>query len=107
MKGKKIITNLLDKCMKVRFYAGMKSKDENIRCEKFRSRNSWKKIDNSLPRTSVARYDFSYFRWIISEIPSISLVKGCSDQREILSDATDKILICKSIESMLQNGRTE
>ena len=27
---------------------------------------------------------------LYSEIPSISLVKGCSDQREILSDATDK-----------------
>ena len=27
---------------------------------------------------------------LYSEIPSISLVKGCSDQREILCDATDK-----------------
>ena len=38
------------------------------------------------------------FRRIISEIPSISLVKGCSDQREILSDATDQNFNSKSIE---------
>ena len=38
------------------------------------------------------------FRRIISETPSISLVKGCSDQREILSDATDQNFNSKSIE---------
>ena len=31
-------------------------------------------------------------------MPSISLVKGCSDQREILSDATDQNFNSKSIE---------
>ena len=39
------------------------------------------------------------FRRIISETPSISLVKGCSDQREILSDATDQNFNSKSIEN--------
>ena len=38
------------------------------------------------------------FRRIIGETPSISLVKGCSDQREILSDATDQNFNSKSIE---------
>ena len=45
-----------------------------------------KKIDNS----KRARKIFLTLDELYSEIPSISLVKGCSDQREILSDATDK-----------------
>ena len=52
-----------------------------------------KKIDNSSDTGSSRR-----FRRIISETPSISLVKGCSDQREILSDATDQNFNSKSIE---------
>ena len=61
-------------------------------------RNSWKR-STTLSRSQDQEGDFSYFRRIISELSSISLVKRCSDQREILSDETDKIWCSKSIEN--------